>query len=45
MLPMALNMPPISGAPDPEKMLPLAMSAPPRDAPPNDDGELPSQRG
>lgn len=39
MLPTALNMPPMSGMPDPEKMLPLAIPSP------SDDGALPSQSG
>jgi len=40
MLPTALNMPPMSGIPEPEKMLPPANPSPPMD-----DGELPSQSG
>lgn len=39
MLPMALNMPLISGTPEPEKMPPLAIPLP------SDEGELPSQSG
>jgi len=43
MLPTALNMPPMSGMPEPEKMLPPAI--PPAIPPLRLEGELPSQIG